>query len=179
MKLGSKKIGKDNSIFFIAEAGINHNGDINNAKKLIDIAVSCGADCVKFQKRTVSDVFTKNVLDRDYSTSKNSFGNTYREHKLNCELSENNFTELKKYADKKNILFTASPWDKNSVDFEFAIDFNEFLSDFDERLKNMNPKKHLFHEHHEKSMYPRDSRIKIYEVGRPGLKNHNENSGFQ
>ena len=121
MKFGNKSIG-NKEIFIIAEAGINHNGSFETAKKLIDIAVESGADCVKFQKRVIEDVFTSVVLDRDYSKSKNSFGDTYRLHKENCELNEEQFMKLKEYSDEKGILFTASPWDKKSVDILERID---------------------------------------------------------
>ncbi len=107
---------EENRVFVIAEAGINHQGDINIAKKLIDVAVSSGADCVKFQKRTIEKILTKQGLNQPYE-NKNSFGKTYGEHKQMLELSFDEFRELKNYADSLNILFTASGWDEESVDF--------------------------------------------------------------
>ena len=115
VRLGDTLVGKDHPCFIIAEAGINHNGCLNKAKKLIDIAVSSGAQCVKFQKRDVNSLFTERAKHRVYNST-NSFGNTYGEHKHFLEFNEQQFTELKQYADSKNILFTASPWDIKSVD---------------------------------------------------------------
>ena len=100
MKLGSKNIGKDNSIFFIAEAGINHNGNIDNAKKLIDIAVSSGADCVKFQKRSIDLVYTKELLD---SPRESPWGTTQREQKEGLELGLEEYQEINRFCKELNI----------------------------------------------------------------------------
>lgn len=110
-----------NGVFFIAEAGINHNGKIEKAKELIDIAKRAGADAVKFQKRTIKRILTKEGLEKPYNTP-NSFGENYGKHKEFLELSFDQFRELKKYADKMGILFTASGWDEESVDFLDSID---------------------------------------------------------
>lgn len=107
-------------VFFIAEAGINHNGSLENAKKLVDLAKRAGADCVKFQKRTVSRILTKAGLDRPY-TSENSFAETYGEHKKFLEFSFDQFRELKKYCDEVGIMMTASGWDEESVDFLYEL----------------------------------------------------------
>jgi sialic acid synthase len=109
-------IGAGHACFVIAEGGINHQGEVSLAKKLIDLAKSSGADCVKFQKRTISRILTKEGLERIYDTP-NSFGRTYGEHKKVLELSKDEFVELKAYADEVGILFTASGWDEESVDF--------------------------------------------------------------
>jgi len=115
MKLGSIDLDQV-PFFFIAEAGINHNGSIDNAKKLIDMAFETGAHCVKFQKRTISRILTKDGLNAPY-TSDRSFGRTYGEHKKFLEFSNDQFIELKEYSDQKGILMTASGWDEDSVDF--------------------------------------------------------------
>ena len=107
-------------VFFIAEAGINHNGSLENAKKLVDLAKRAGADCVKFQKRTVSRILTKAGLKRPYN-SDNSFADTYGEHKKFLEFSFDQFRELKKYCDEVGILMTASGWDEESVDFLYDL----------------------------------------------------------
>jgi sialic acid synthase len=120
MKLGSIDL-ESVPFFFIAEAGINHNGSIENAKKLIDLAKETGADCVKFQKRTISRILTKDGLDAPY-VNKNSFGKTYGEHKTFLEFSYDQFRELKKYADEIGIMMTASGWDEESVDFLDSLD---------------------------------------------------------
>lgn len=107
--------------YFIAEAGINHQGDVNKAKHLIDIAVDAKADAVKFQKRTVSRILTKGGLEAPYN-SKNAFAPTYGKHKEALELTFDEFRELKAYADEKGIAFTASGWDEESVDFLDSLD---------------------------------------------------------
>jgi len=115
-------IGLSNSdkVFFIAEAGINHNGSIENAKRLIDLAIRAGADAVKFQKRSIKRILTKEGLDKLYETP-NSFGKTYGEHKEFLELDYEQFRILKNYADEKGILLTASGWDEESVDFLYDL----------------------------------------------------------
>lgn len=119
------KIGKYNldeiPYFFIAEAGINHNGSIENAKKLIDLAKEAGAHCVKFQKRTISRILTKEGLEMPYNNDR-SFGKTYGEHKEFLEFSNQEFKELMKYANQQDILMTASGWDEESIDFLDSIE---------------------------------------------------------
>lgn len=115
MILGSFNLDKM-PFFFIAEAGINHNGSIDKAKELIDMAYETGAHCVKFQKRTISRILTKDGLNAPYNNDR-SFGKTYGEHKEFLELSNDEFRELKNYSDQKGILMTASGWDEESVDF--------------------------------------------------------------
>lgn len=116
INMGEKFIGEDYPCFFIAEAGINHNGQMSKAKELIDMAKRCGADCVKFQKRTISRILTKEGLEKLYKNDR-SFGTTYGEHKRFLEMSFDQFHEMKAYADSVGILFTASGWDEDSVDF--------------------------------------------------------------
>ncbi len=114
-------VGGNHPTFIIAEGGINHQGNVKIAKQLIEQAKLCGADCVKFQKRTISRILTKQGLDQPY-TGNNSFGATYGEHKKVLELSFDDFREMKQYADQLGILFTASGWDEESVDFLDSID---------------------------------------------------------
>ena len=107
-------------VFFIAEAGINHNGSIETAKKLIDLAKKAGADCVKFQKRNISRILTKDGLNKIYD-SKNAFARTYGDHKKFLEFSFDQFKELKAYCKKVGILMTASGWDEESIDFLYDL----------------------------------------------------------
>ena len=79
------------SIFIIAEIGINHNGDLGIAKDLIDVAVDAGADAVKFQKRTIDLVYTKEFLD---SPRESSWGTTQREQKEGLEFGQNEYEEI-------------------------------------------------------------------------------------
>jgi sialic acid synthase len=126
-----KDIGLSNSdnVFIIAEAGINHNGSVEKAKELIALAKRAGANAVKFQKRTINRILTKEGLNKPYTTP-NSFGPTYGEHKEFLELSFEQFRELKEYADLIRIPFTASGWDEESVDFldELGVPFFKMAS---------------------------------------------------
>lgn len=97
--------------FIIAEIGINHNGDINIAKKLIDIAVKAGCNSVKFQKRTVEKVYSKEILD---SPRESLWGTTQRDQKLGLEFSEKQYNIIDKYCKKKKILWFVSCWDIES-----------------------------------------------------------------
>lgn len=122
-------VGGANPCFVLAEAGINHNGEMENAKLLIDLAKLCGADAVKFQKRTVERILTKEGLEKPYD-NENSFGKTYGEHKRFLEFNKQQFQELKNYADQQKILFTASGWDEESVDLldEIGVPFFKVAS---------------------------------------------------
>lgn len=121
--------GNNDPTFIIAEGGINHNGDINIAKELILMAKHCKADCIKFQKRTVEKILTREGLEKPYNNP-NSFGETYGQHKHHLELSFDDFRQLKEYADRVGILFTASGWDEESIDFldELGVPFFKLAS---------------------------------------------------
>ena len=95
----------------IAEIGINHNGDIDVAKKLIDIAVRTGCDVVKFQKRTVEKVYSKDVLD---SPRESHWGTTTREQKLGLEFGKKEYDIINSYTKEKGIEWYASAWDLDS-----------------------------------------------------------------
>ena len=97
--------------FICAEIGINHNGSIDIAKKLIDVAVRCGCDAVKFQKRNVEMVYTKEILD---SPRESPFGKTTREQKLGLELSLKQYSMIDKYCKKQKIHWYVSSWDVQS-----------------------------------------------------------------
>ncbi|MCH7647081.1 MAG: N-acetylneuraminate synthase family protein [Thaumarchaeota archaeon] len=97
--------------FVIAEIGINHNGDINIAKKLIDIAVKADCNAVKFQKRTVEKVYSKEILD---SPRESPWGTTQRDQKRGLEFSEKQYNIIDKYCKKKKILWFVSCWDIES-----------------------------------------------------------------
>jgi sialic acid synthase len=129
MDLGNIKLTTNSPTFVIAEIGINHNGDVNIAKSLIDVAVSAGCQCVKFQKRTVNKILTKSGLTREYSSA-NSYGKTYGAHKEFLELSFAQFRELQEYSNSKDILFTASGWDTDAIDFldELKVPFFKMAS---------------------------------------------------
>jgi len=102
------------SPFIIAEIGINHNGDVEIAKRLIDMAAACGADAVKFQKRDVETVYSKAYLD---SPRESPWGTTQREQKLGLELSSADYDQINQHCKERGIPWFASPWDMASVDF--------------------------------------------------------------
>src|SRR5208283_4366129 len=114
VKIGKKLVGGRNPCYAIAEIGINHNGDIDLCKKLIDVAVSTGADAVKFQKRTVDVVYTPAELARP---RENPFGPTNGDLKLGLEFGYEQYAEIDRYCREQGIDWFASCWDEASVDF--------------------------------------------------------------
>ena len=115
------------SIKIIAEIGINHNGDLNVAKKLIKEAKECGADLVKFQKRDINLVYPKEVLD---SFRESPWGKTQREQKEGLEFGEKEYSEIDKYCKTLGIEWFASAWDLNSQNFlkKFNCNYNKIAS---------------------------------------------------
>jgi len=105
-----------NATFIIAEAGVNHNGDINLAKKLIDVAKDAGADAVKFQTFKAENVVTTNAEKAEYQKETTGVKESQYEMIKKLELTEYDFKELADYAKEKDILFLSSPFDKESVD---------------------------------------------------------------
>ena len=108
LQIGGKNIGYNHSHFVVAEIGINHNGDINIAKQIIDAAVMYGCDAVKFQKRTVDVVYTPEELARP---RENPFGPTNGHLKHGLEFGKEQYDEIDRYCKSKGILWFASPWD--------------------------------------------------------------------
>ena len=129
LQLENKNVGDGHPAFIIAEIGINHQGDVSIAKNLIQKAKECGADAVKLQKRSISRILTKSGLEMAYD-NRNSFGKTYGEHKIALELSEADYHELNTYCKKIDIIFCASGWDEESIDFldEMGIPFFKMAS---------------------------------------------------
>ena len=98
--------------YVIAEIGINHNGDIDLAKELIDMAHTSGCDAVKFQKRNVEEVYSKEELDKPRESP---WGTTTREQKHGIEFNIVQYKELEEYADEKGLDFIVSCWDLDSL----------------------------------------------------------------
>lgn len=119
VKIADKIIGDGYPCFIIAEIGINHNGSVSLAKKMIDIAVTTGCDAVKFQKRTVDVVYTKEELAKE---RKSVFGNTNGDLKRGLEFGEDEYREIDEYCKRKGIIWFASCWDEDSVDFMEKFD---------------------------------------------------------
>jgi len=114
-------------IFIIGEIGINHNGDLNIAKKLITMAKNCGCDAVKFQKRTINEVYTKEELDK---FRESPWGTTQRDQKEALEFNKLEYEEIDNYCKKNNIEWFASAWDLNSLHFldNFNLKYNKIAS---------------------------------------------------
>jgi sialic acid synthase SpsE len=121
IKIGSKYVGDNCPCYIVAEIGLNHNGKLEIAKKLIEEAVKAGADAVKFQKRNIDKLLIKEWIDKPYF-GPNSFGNTYGEHRKNLELSDDDWYKLGEYSEKLGLDFLASAWDIDSADFLERID---------------------------------------------------------
>jgi len=115
------------SIFIIAELGINHNGDIGIAKDLIDVAVDVGVDAVKFQKRTIDLVYTKEFLE---SPRESPWGSTQREQKEGLEFGLEEYKIIDLYCKEKDIEWLASSWDLESHKFlrQFNSSYNKIAS---------------------------------------------------
>ena len=114
-------------VFITAEIGINHNGDLSNAKKLIDIAVNAGCDAVKFQKRSIEKVYSKKVLD---SPRESPWGTTTREQKFGLEFSLEQYKIIDKYCITKKIPWFVSCWDIDGQIMmrEFKTSYNKVAS---------------------------------------------------
>ncbi len=115
------------SIFIIAEIGINHNGDVGITKKLIEVAKDAGCDAVKFQKRTIDQVYTKEFLD---SPRESPWGHTQRAQKEGLEFGLTEYREIDRYCKELGIEWFASAWDLESQKFlqQFNCKYNKIAS---------------------------------------------------
>jgi N-acetylneuraminate synthase len=115
------------SIVIVAEIGINHNGDMDICKQLIDVAANSGANCVKFQKRDIDQVYTQEFLD---SPRESQWGTTQREQKTGLEFSTEQYQEIEDHCKKKGLEWFASAWDINSQKFlrQFNSKYNKVAS---------------------------------------------------
>ncbi len=120
IKIGNRIIGEGRPCFIIAEAGVNHNGKIEIAKALVDTAVKCGADAVKFQTWITDELLTKNSVMPDYQKERSNANSEYELIKR-LELSFHDFQELKKYAESKGIIFFSTPDDFKSAEFLYKL----------------------------------------------------------
>ena len=113
--------------FVIAEIGINHNGDLELTKKLIDAASEAGCNAVKFQKRTIDLVYTKEELDQPRISP---WGTTNREQKYGLEFTKEQYDEIDSYCKQKKIEWFASAWDLESQKFlqQYNLRYNKIAS---------------------------------------------------
>ena len=115
IKIGNQLVGDGHPCFVIAEAGVNHNGDLKLALQLVDIAVAAGADAVKFQKRDLESLYPDKLLN-DPNSAEWAFQYMLPILKQ-TELSEDDFRTIKSHCDEKGIRFMCTPWDGASLDF--------------------------------------------------------------
>lgn len=113
--------------YFIGEIGINHNGSLDIAKQLIDICVDAGCDAVKFQKRTVEIVYSKDYLAQKRESP---WGSTQRDQKMGLEFEQEEYQEIDDYCKHKSIEWTSSAWDIASLEFldQFDVPFHKVAS---------------------------------------------------
>lgn len=121
LELDGTPVGDGLPAYIVAEIGQNHNGSIELAKQLIDVAVDAGANAVKFQKRHIPSDLTRAAFDKPYDNP-HSFGKTYGEHRLALELSEDQHRELQEYARARGITYFLTPTDIPSVDMAERLD---------------------------------------------------------
>ena len=120
IKIGASALERNGRTYIVAEAGINHNGNLETAKQLIDAAKDAGCDAVKFQKRTVDVVYTHEELAKERESP---FGKTNGDLKRGLELSAEAYKAIDRHCRETGMAWFASPWDEASVDFleEFNV----------------------------------------------------------
>ncbi len=114
-------------VFIISEIGINHNGNINLAKKMIDESILAGADAIKFQKRDINLVYSKEMLSQKRESP---WGTTQKDQKEGLEFGQEEYKEIDRYCKFKKIEWFASAWDLNSLKFlvQFNLKYNKIAS---------------------------------------------------
>lgn len=113
--IGDRPVGHSQSYFIVAEIGINHNGDVEIAKRLIDVAADAGCDAVKFQKRTPEICVKKDQWDIPRETPWGTM--SYISYRRRTELGQSEYEEIDTYCKRKGVTWFASAWDVPSVDF--------------------------------------------------------------
>ena len=128
VRVGDHEVGAGQPVYVIGEIGINHNGDVEIAKQLIDVAVAAGCQAVKFQKRTPEISTPKDQRDKIRQTPWGEM--TYLEYKYRVEFEHDQYTEIDQYAKAHGIQWFASPWDVPSVAFleEFGVPTHKIAS---------------------------------------------------
>ncbi|WP_062467519.1 N-acetylneuraminate synthase family protein [Demequina maris] len=120
VKIGEDYVGDGNPVYVIAEIGLNHNGSVEIAKKLIDVAVEAGAQAVKFQKRTPDIATPEHMKSTPRETPWGTM--TYLEYRYKVEFEQAEYAEIDAYCKEKGVVWFASPWDEPSVDFLESMD---------------------------------------------------------
>jgi len=120
VRIGRCTVGEGNPVYVIGEIGLNHNGDVEIAKKLVDVAALAGAQAVKFQKRTPDISTPEHMKDVPRETPWGTM--TYLEYRYRVEFDRDQYLEVGEYADGKGLDWFASPWDEPAVDFLEDLD---------------------------------------------------------
>ena len=115
IKIENKVLQRDGKTFIIAEAGVNHGGNMDLAKQLVDIAVDAGVDAVKFQAFRTSELIIQNVKKAPYQTKTTDKAESQSDMLKKLELQKEQYIELKEYCQKKNIIFLITPFDETSL----------------------------------------------------------------
>lgn len=126
LNVSGKEISDDSPVFIIAEAGVNHGGDISIAKKLIDIAADAGADAVKFQAFKTESLILKNIEKAPYQQKTTDAKESQFDMLKKLEVTKSQNLELKSYCEKKGIIFLTTPFDELSLDELDEIDLPAF-----------------------------------------------------
>lgn len=125
IKIGNNEI-NDKRVFIIAEAGVNHNGSIELAKRLVDKAKNCGADCVKFQTFKAENLVTKNAPKANYQMQVTDKAESQFDMLKKLELNLEEYKELMDYCHTKDILFLSTPYNFEDIDFLDKLDVAGF-----------------------------------------------------
>ncbi|HKG96293.1 MAG TPA: N-acetylneuraminate synthase [Pyrinomonadaceae bacterium] len=121
IEIAGHKIGAGQAAFIIAEAGVNHNGDLKMAHELVDVAAGAGADAVKFQTFIAEKSITSDAIKADYQRITTGNEESQLEMAQKLELSFDDFRQLKRYCDERGIVFLSTPFDFESVDFLHSL----------------------------------------------------------
>lgn len=124
IRIGDREVGPGHPVYVIAEIGINHNGDMDIAKQLIDAAAVAGCDAVKFQKRTPEECVPRDQWDVERQTPWGTM--TYLDYRHRMEFSREQYAEIAEYCGKSDVVWFASCWDEPSVDFIAEFDVPAF-----------------------------------------------------
>jgi len=115
IRIGSSEISEDSSVFVIAEAGVNHNGNMDLARQLIDAAVNSGADAVKFQSFSTDNLILKGVEKAPYQIEATTVGRSQFDLLKNLEITKEQTKQLKNYCQSNGIVFLTTPFDEHSL----------------------------------------------------------------
>ncbi|MCD1571081.1 N-acetylneuraminate synthase family protein [Agromyces mediolanus] len=124
VRIGRHEVGTGLPVYVIAEIGLNHNGELDLAKRLIDVAAEAGCQAVKFQKRTPELATPEHMKDVPRETPWGTM--SYLDYRRRVELSRDDYLEIARYADLRGLDWFASPWDEPSVAFLDELDVPAF-----------------------------------------------------